>query len=38
MPSILGLDRFQIIFSSLEDTIAADNEVRLIDAFVDIWI
>ena len=35
MPTILGFDRFQITFSSLEDTISADNEVRFIDAFVD---
>lgn len=35
MPTILGLDRFQITFSSLEDSISADNEVRFIDAFVD---
>ena len=35
MPTILGLDRFQITFSTLEDTISADNEVRFIDAFVD---
>jgi transposase len=35
MPIILGLDRHQITFSSLEDAIATDNEVRFIDAFVD---
>ncbi len=35
MPTILGLDRFQITFFTLEDTISADNEVRFIDAFVD---
>ena len=35
MPIINGLDRQQIIFSSLEDTIATDNDVRFIDAFVD---
>ncbi len=38
MPTIIGLDRFQITFSSLEDTISVDNEVRFIDAFVDFWI
>ena len=32
---INGFDRSQITFSSLEDSIAADNEVRFIDAFVD---
>lgn len=35
MPIINGLDRNQITFSSLEDTITADNEIRFIDAFVD---
>ena len=35
MPIITGIDRHQVSFSSLEDGIAADNEVRLIDAFVD---
>ena len=35
MPVINGLDRQQITFSSLEDTIAADNDVRFIDAFID---
>jgi transposase len=35
MPIINGLDRNQITFSSLEEAIAADNEVRFIDAFVD---
>ena len=35
MPIINGFDRYQITFSSLEDSIAADNEVRFIDAFVD---
>ena len=35
MPIINGFDRSQITFSSLEDSIAADNEVRFIDAFVD---
>ncbi len=35
MPILLGLDRFQITFSSLEYTISSDNEVRFIDAFVD---
>ena len=35
MPIITGIDRHQVSFSSLEDGIAADNEVRFIDAFVD---
>ena len=35
MPSLPGLDRSQITFSSLEDAISTDNEVRFIDAFVD---
>lgn len=35
MPIINGFDRCQITFMSLEDSIAADNEVRFIDAFVD---
>ena len=35
MPIINGLDRQQIRFSSLEDAISADNDVRFIDAFVD---
>lgn len=35
MPTLIGIDRLQITFSSLEDGIAADNEVRFIDAFVD---
>lgn len=35
MPIINGLDRCQMTFSSLEDSISADNEVRFIDAFVD---
>jgi len=35
MPLINGLDRFQMTFSSLEDSISNDNEVRFIDAFVD---
>src|SRR5690606_10641585 len=35
MPIITGLDRHQIRFSSLEDAISADNDVRFIDAFVE---
>jgi len=35
MPIINGLDRLQIRFSSLEDAISVDNDVRFIDAFVD---
>src|SRR5690606_8176803 len=35
MAIINGIDRHQISFSSLDNYIAADNEVRFIDAFVD---
>jgi hypothetical protein len=35
MTNINGLDRQQIRFSSLEDTIPLDNDVRFIDAFAD---
>lgn len=35
MPIINGLDRTQLSFGSLEDSISSDNEVRFIDAFVD---
>lgn len=35
MPIITGLDRQQIRFSSLEDAISSDNDVRFIDAFVE---
>lgn len=35
MPTITGISRHQISFSSLEDYITKDNEVRFIDAFVD---
>src|SRR5690606_33250045 len=35
MPIINSLDRCQMTFSSLEDSISADNEVRFINAFVD---
>ena len=34
MPTLIGIDRLQLTFSSLEDGIAVDNEVRFIDAFV----
>ena len=32
----LGIDRHQMQFSALEDLIAEDNVVRVIDAFVDM--
>lgn len=35
MPIMIGVDRHQMSFSSLEDKISVDNEVRFIDAFVD---
>jgi len=35
MPIIIGIDREQINFSSLETQISKDNEIRFIDAFVD---
>jgi len=35
MSIITGVDRHQMSFSSLEDKIAVDNDVRFIDAFVD---
>lgn len=35
MPTIRGVDRSQISFSSLETQISQDNEIRFIDAFVD---
>ena len=35
MPIINGLDRHQLTFSSLETTIPTDNDVRIIDAFID---
>lgn len=35
MPTIIGINREQITFSSLEIQIAKDNEIRFIDAFVD---
>ena len=35
MHGLPGLDRSQITFSSLEDAISTDNEVRFMDAFVD---
>ncbi len=34
MPITIGIDRHQISFSSLDERIASDNEVRFIDAFV----
>lgn len=35
MSKIIGFDRHQLHFSSLEDVISHDNEVRFIDAFVE---
>ncbi|MCH7414191.1 hypothetical protein MM213_11880 [Belliella sp. R4-6] len=35
MNHILGIDRFQVTFSSLEDAIPKENAVRVIDAFID---
>ncbi len=35
MPTITGISREQISFSSLETQIAKDNEIRFVDAFVD---
>jgi hypothetical protein len=35
MQFIAGNDRQQTYFSTLEDQVAADNAVRIIDAFVD---
>jgi hypothetical protein len=35
MPTITGIDREQITFSSLETQIANDNEILFIDTFVD---
>jgi hypothetical protein len=34
MQHIIGISRQQCVFSSLEDTISPDNQVRFIDAFV----
>jgi hypothetical protein len=34
MQHITGISRHQMRFSSLEDTISLDNQVRFIDAFV----
>ena len=34
MQHITGISRQQMRFSSLEDTISPDNQVRFIDAFV----
>ncbi|WP_236137489.1 IS1182 family transposase [Mongoliitalea daihaiensis] len=36
MHHILGIDRFQLTFSCLEDAIPNDNPVRIIDAFIDM--
>ena len=36
MQQITGISRLQIRFSSLEDTISPDNQVRFIDAFVEL--
>ena len=35
MNHILGINRFQVTFSCLEDAIPSDNPVRIIDAFID---
>jgi len=35
MPTITGIDREQITFSSLETQIANDNEILFVDTFVD---
>jgi hypothetical protein len=35
MQHITGISRYQMRFSSLEDTISLDNQVRFIDAFVE---
>jgi len=35
VPILKGIDRQQVSFASLEEMVAADSEVRLIDAFVD---
>ena len=35
MPELTGINREQITFSTLESQIAADNEIRFIDAFVE---
>ena len=35
MQRIIGISRKQLRFSSLEDTISLDNQVRFIDAFVE---
>ncbi len=35
MPTIIGISREQISFSSLETQIAKDNEIRFIDVIVD---
>ena len=35
MPTIPGIDRYQIIFTDLERQISKDNVIRFIDAFVD---
>lgn len=37
MPILKGIDRSQTSFFCLEDVVAADSEVRLIDAFVDYF-
>jgi transposase len=36
MQHIIGISRQQMRFSSLEDTISPDNQVRVIDAFVEL--
>ncbi|TDD75161.1 transposase [Flavobacterium caseinilyticum] len=36
MQHIIGISRHQMRFSSLEDTISPDNQIRFIDAFVEL--
>ena len=36
MQHIIGISRQQMRFSSLQDTISPDNEVRFIDSFVEL--
>ena len=34
MPFISGGDRYQVMFTALDDMVAPDSEARVIDAFV----
>ncbi len=38
MLTLTGIDREQVTFSNLKSQIASDNEIRLIDAFVEEYI